>query len=127
MNKLGRFVKTVLVYFIGNVLSKLVSFFLLPLYTSYIPPEPYGTYDFIITFLNLFAPILFFQVWDGMFRRSFDFENTSDKYKIINNAFSVCMLGGVLYFILFKTPTLAFPAGEEICDYATPLLSKSWI
>ena len=108
MNKLGRFIKTVLVYFIGNVLSKLVSFFLLPLYTSYIPPEPYGTYDFIITFLNLFAPILFFQVWDGMFRRSFDFENTSDKYKIINNAFSVCMLGGALYFILFSATQLFF-------------------
>lgn len=108
MTKLRRFIQTAIVYFLGNVLSKLVSFFLLPLYTNYLPPNAYGTYDFIITFLNLFAPILFFQVWDGMFRRSFDFKQKEDKYKIINNAFLVCLIGGFFYFAIFSFSQIFF-------------------
>ena len=50
MNKLKRFLSTTLVYFIGTVLSKLVSFLLLPLYTGKIPPTEYGSYDYYLGF-----------------------------------------------------------------------------
>lgn len=106
MNKTARFLKTVGVYFAGNVLSKLVTFFLLPLYTSRLSPDQYGSYDVILTVLNLFAPLLFFQVWDGMFRRCFDFDKTQDKYKIISNAFFTCLLGASLYTVVFSTVQL---------------------
>lgn len=101
MNKLTRFFKTSAIYFAGNVLSKLVVFILLPLYTVYIQPEQYGEYDLVLTFINLVAPVAFFQIWDGMFRFSFDSEKTGDKYKIINNAIVVVSVGFVLYGAIF--------------------------
>lgn len=102
MNKLKRFMSTTLVYFVGNVLSKLVVFFLLPLYTSRISPEQYGYYDLVLAFINLFAPIFFLQIWDGMFRVSFDYGNNADKYKVISNAYVVALLGTFVYSILFS-------------------------
>ncbi len=101
MGKLKRFLSTSAVYFIGSVLSKLVVFFLLPLYTSKISPDQYGIYDLVIAFINLFAPIIFIQIWDGMFRASFDCTEISDKYKIISNSLVVCFVGAVVYFLGF--------------------------
>lgn len=101
MNKVKRFLNTTLVYFIGTVLSKLVSFILLPIYTNKIPPTEYGSYDLVLTLLNLIAPIAFFQIWDGMFRRSFDFEDEQQKYDVITNAHIVSGFGAVVYLISF--------------------------
>lgn len=101
MNKLKRFVSTTVVYFTGNVLSKLIVFFLMPLYTSKIIPEQYGAYDLVLAFINLMAPIVFLQIWDGMFRISFDYKDDAGKYKIINNALVICGIGMMAYTIIF--------------------------
>ena len=102
MNKVKRFLNTTLVYFVGTVLSKLVSFILLPIYTNKIPPNEYGSYDLVLTLLNLIAPIAFFQIWDGMFRRSFDFEDEQEKYDVITNAHIISSFGAVVYLVLFS-------------------------
>lgn len=101
MNKIKRFLSTTMVYLIGNVLSKLVVFFLLPLYTSRINPEQYGIYDLVMAFITLLAPIAFFQIWDGMFRIAFDYDDEESKYKVISNAVFVSGIGIILYVILF--------------------------
>lgn len=101
MNKFSKFIKVAITYFIGNVLSKLLAFLLIPLYTSYISTETYGTYDLIVSLMSLIVPILFFQIWDGLFRFIYDFEKEKDKYKILNNGLSVCFISIVLYEILF--------------------------
>lgn len=101
MGKLKRFLSTTAVYLAGSVLSKLVSFFLLPLYTSKISPDQYGVYDLVITVISLAAPVAFVQIWDGMFRVSFDYSKEKDKYKIISNAFAVFTAGAVFYAVGF--------------------------
>ncbi len=101
MNKMKRFFSTTMVYLIGSVLSKLVVFFLLPLYTSRIATEQYGVYDLVLAFVMLFAPIAFFQIWDGMFRLGFDYEKTEDKYKVINNAMLISGCGVIVYTLIF--------------------------
>ena len=97
MNKSIRFLQTAAIYFLGNILSKLVSFFLLPLYTNYIDPAQYGTYDLVITILNIVYPIAFFQIWDSMFRFAFDYHQEKDKYNVINNAIFVSLFGTIVY------------------------------
>ena len=57
---LKRFFQTSIIYFIGGVMSKIVSFLLLPLYTSYLSPAQFGQYDLAYTFINLIVPIVFF-------------------------------------------------------------------
>lgn len=99
--KIKKFFNNVLVFFTGNVLSKLVALFLLPLYTSRLIPEQYGTYDLVVSIVYLIAPLAFVQIWDGMFRFSFDHNDNSGKYKTINNTLIVLIIGSVSYSVLF--------------------------
>lgn len=101
MNKIQRFFETAGIYFVGNILSKLVSFFLLPLYTTRINPAQYGNYDLVISLINLVAPIAFFQIWDGMFRFAFEVKKSKDKYQIINDTMIVFGCGLLPYILLF--------------------------
>lgn len=102
MKKISRFLKTAFIYFSGNMLSKMVAFFLLPLYTSRLLPEQYGTYDLVLSLINLVAPIAFFQIWDGMFRFAFDYKEEKEKYGIISNSL-VTYFGGIgIYILLFS-------------------------
>ena len=101
MDKVKRFLKTLLVFFTGNVLSKLVSLFLLPLYTGKLSPEQYGSFDIVQTIINLIAPIAFLQIWDGMFRYAFDYTERKDKFAVISNAMVVSFGGIAVYLALF--------------------------
>lgn len=108
MNKIRRFFRTAGIYFVGNILSKLVSFFLLPLYTTKINPAQYGNYDLVISLINLVAPIAFFQIWDGMFRFAFEVKKNKDKYQIINDAMIVFGFGLIPYILLFSGAYIYF-------------------
>lgn len=108
MSKMKRFIETAGVYLIGNVLSKLIGFFLLPLYTSALSPDQFGTYDLVVSVIILFVPVVFFQIWDGMFRAAFDQQKSTDKYSVISNSFAVWVLGVLLYSMVFWTGFNAF-------------------
>ena len=101
MKKIKQFIKTAFIYFLGSVLAKLVSFFLLPLYTSYIAPNQYGTYDLLLSLINLICPLAFFQIWDGMFRYAFDYDEKEEKYSVINHAVISFLIGVPIFIILF--------------------------
>lgn len=100
MDKIKNYAKTAVIYFIGNVFSKLVALFLLPLYTNRLEPYVMGEYDYAVTLLNFAAPICFFQIWDAMFRFSFDYENENQKRKVVSNSFIVCVWGIVVFSLL---------------------------
>lgn len=86
---------------VGNVLSKLVAIFLLPIYTVYLSPSEYGTYDLVISILNLVTPIAFVQIWDGMYRFVFDCKNDAEKYDIVSNSLVVCFAGCLVFSALY--------------------------
>ena len=77
----------------------MVSFFLLPLYTSRIEPRSYGVYGLVITILNVAVPIVFFSIWDSVFRFSFDYEDDNGKYQVLNNGFAIMLSGAVVFCI----------------------------
>lgn len=101
LNKLKQFIGTSSIYFLGSVLSKVIIFLLLPIYTSKISPNEFGTYDLIVTMISFLAPIAFFQIWDGMYRFSFDKKNNDDKFIYISNSIVVLIIGVFLYSIFF--------------------------
>ncbi|MCD8235237.1 MAG: flippase [Prevotellaceae bacterium] len=63
---------------IGNFSTKLLSFFLVPLYTSILTTADYGSYDLVSTTISLLIPILTLNIADGTLRYSID-RNTSKK------------------------------------------------
>lgn len=101
MDRAVGFIKTAGIYFLGNILTKMISFLLLPLYTNRIAPNRFGEYDLNIALISFFIPVIFLQVWDGMFRFAFDKNNKQNKYNVITNSFFVFLFGVVVYFLIY--------------------------
>lgn len=102
MSKIEKFIKTSSIYFFGNVFNKVISFFLLPLYTNRIVPESYGNYNLIQSLINLIIPIIFFQIWDAVFRFSFNYKSDDEKYVITSNGLFVMLIGLIIYSIFYS-------------------------
>lgn len=101
MSRVRQFFQTAFTYFAGNIFSKLVTFFMIPLYTNQLPPSEYGDYDFVVTIITFFISVAFFQIWDGMFRFSFDCRDKEERYRILCDAVYIYIAGIFVYFLLF--------------------------
>lgn len=99
-NKFIRFISTAFTFFMGNVLSKLVAFILIPIYTGYLSPEQFGNYDLVITIVSLIVPLIYAQIWDGVFRFAFDNSSKEKKQKVISNGFIIMFISSILYIFL---------------------------
>ena len=120
MEKSIKFLKNAGIYFFGNVLTKILAFLLIPLYTNLIDSSNYGYYDLVVSILTLIIPIVFFQIWDGMFRFIYDYKDVKKKYSIITNGLIVSFVSIFIYlfgilivyqFVEIRNPILVFLYG----------------
>jgi O-antigen/teichoic acid export membrane protein len=86
------FVKNTIIYAIGNLLSKCLSFVLLPFYTAYFTTTDYGYFDLITTTVALVIPLVTFDICDGMYRFLLDVDSDEDRHKIITNTLIILIL-----------------------------------
>lgn len=104
-----KFIRSIAAYFLGNVLSKLIVFLLLPLYTAYIRPDDYGYYDLTVTYVSLFSSILFLDIWSGILRFMFDSDQREEKLKTIYSSLLVYGASLALYIVLFSVLNAVMP------------------
>ena len=83
---------------IGNFSTKLLSFFLVPLYTSILTTADYGSYDLVSTTVNLLIPILTLNIADGTLRYSID--NDTPKQDVFTISFQHCIAGFLAALVL---------------------------
>lgn len=101
MSSTQKFFKSSMVYFMGNVLTKIISFFLLPLYTTRISTEEYGYFNTSTNYLDILVAILCMEIWSVIMRFMFDYDDRRGKEKAITNGltiFSVSVLGYCMIF-----------------------------
>lgn len=92
MDKAKRFGRTLGIYFLGNILTKAVSFFMLPLYTAYIEKSVMGYFDLANSYLEIAVPLLAVTIWGGIIRFVFDYDEFEEKRKVIYNGFNVMII-----------------------------------
>lgn len=90
--------KTTGIYFVGNFASKLLIFFLLPLYTARLSTADYGIVDLLTSLLPLIGPVFTLQATESVFRFLFDKKAEEDKKICVSSALSM-MVGGILIFL----------------------------
>lgn len=83
-----------IIYAIGNLGTKFLSFLIVPLYTHYIMPADLGDYDLMTTTINLIAPFISFQITDAAYRWMVSDENYINP--CINQIYRVLMLNSIL-------------------------------
>ena len=75
MEKQGKYkylAKNIGLLTLSNFATKLLSFFLVPLYTSILTTADYGTYDLFNTTVGVLLPILTLNVQEGVIRFAMD-------------------------------------------------------
>lgn len=99
MNKEKRLIKNTLIYAIGNMGSKLLTFLLIPLYTEYLSSGEYGTFDLIVNTVTLLMPLVTFQLSEGIYRYILTENDNKKIEKYISNGILV-VIGNVIVFTI---------------------------
>ncbi len=72
MGKYRYLLKNVGLMAIGQFGSRILSFLLVPLYTSILSAADYGTFDLYSTIVQLLVPVLTLNIYDAMLRFALD-------------------------------------------------------
>lgn len=108
-NKKNELLKNTILIFLGKVSTQFLSFFLLPLYTSYLTSGEYGYIDLIITYISLFVPLVTLQQEMAVFRFLIDNRNNEKMVKkIISNSLLIIFKIIMIFIPLFLLVILYF-------------------
>ena len=81
MTKESKLLKNTAIIAIGNLFTKCISFFMIPLYTSLMTTQQYGIVDLISTYTSLLIIVLTLQLEQGIFRFLIDVRDSYEKQK----------------------------------------------
>lgn len=105
MSKTKELIKNTGIIAIGKFSTKVVSFFLLPLYTALLSTSEYGEFDFLVIVAQFLTPFITLLMDEGMFRFLIDADNDQKKKEVISQAiiyitFSISIFSLIVYAIL---------------------------
>ena len=102
MDRNSRLFKTTIIYFIGTFGSKLLIFFLLPLYSNYLTTEQYGNLSLVTNIVPLIGPIFTLQITETIFRFLCTAKEEEKSHYISNATFLLFV--GIMLFIITYIP-----------------------
>lgn len=100
MKETNRLLRNTGIIAIGNLSTKAISFFLLPLYTAILSTHEYGVIDYIITLSMFCVPCISFLMDEAIFRFLIDCKNKEEKSIIISNSFILVFIGIILFLVI---------------------------
>lgn len=104
MSDLKRFIKSSGIYFLGSILSKLIAFFMLPIYTKYLSPAEFGEYDLNLVYMQFFTSFFFLDIYIGIMKFLLDSnlkETENYKEKVLFSGFFIFFISTLVYFLFF--------------------------
>lgn len=93
-NKYKELLSNTLIFAIGSFGARLISFFLVPLYTNILTTKQYGTTDLITTIANLAVPIFSLVIQDAVLR--FGLSGKHNVGVVCKNSFFILILGSLI-------------------------------
>ena len=100
MSKKKELAKNTIIIFAGKVSTQLISFLLLPLYTSYLVTEEYGFVDLITTYVTLIVPIITLELEMSVFRYLVDARKDKEETKkVFSNNFLILLVSLLIFAI----------------------------
>lgn len=110
MNGYKYLIKNIGLLTLSNFATKLLSFFLVPLYTNILTTTEYGTYDLFNTTIGVLLPILTLNIQEAVLRFSMDKHH--EKAPLVTVAFkyfvfsNICIVIGLIINNIFKMSLL---------------------
>ena len=100
MNENTRLIKNTGIIAIGNLGTKIISFLLLPLYTTLLSTAEYGTFDYIISIATFCVPFVSVLMDESIFRFLIDCKSNDSKKKVISTSMLIVFLGMISFAIV---------------------------
>jgi len=104
MNSYKKLVNNSIIFGVGRLGSRIVSFLLVPLYTYYLSTGEYGTVDLTMTTVNLLIPIVSVSAYEAVLR--FTMDENEEPQIILSNSMTIALVGFVV--ALFFYPILNY-------------------
>ncbi|MDE0582101.1 oligosaccharide flippase family protein [Planococcus sp. A6] len=94
------FLRNSILYTVGSMLTPLIGFIMLPIYTNYLTPSEYGTLSTITTLVGMFQVFLLLSLHGAVTRFYFEYvENSKEQREY---------LGAIYLFVIIFSTTLSF-------------------
>ncbi|MCH1982937.1 oligosaccharide flippase family protein [Ruminococcus sp. OA3] len=123
MSREKELVKNTGILAIGKLSAKLFTFLLLPLYTSVLLPEDYGTIDVLQTVISLSLYIVTLQVDAAIFRYLIEYRNVEKKQiEYLSSGMLVYLAGSVVFTIAIVILNIFWPIPHVIL-----LIAAYWV
>lgn len=97
MNPLKKLFKQTFIYGLATVLPRVLSFLLVPLYTSVMNPETYGEISVIFSWFAIFNVVLAYGMETAFFRF---FNKYSDKENVISTSLISLLISSLMFFVI---------------------------
>lgn len=91
MNRQEKLIKNTAILLVGMIGTKLINYFMLPLYTSWLSVEEYGIIDLFSVFISVAVPIVTLQIDQAIFRFLIDNVDKANKERTISSGLLVLM------------------------------------
>lgn len=114
MDEAKRLVKNTGIIAVGGMATKLVQFFLLPLYTSVLSTAEYGTVDYINTIAVFLVPVVSLLMDEALFRYLIDCRGDGERTRVITCACAAMLLGCVGFSLLALIVWAIFKPGNLV-------------
>ena len=99
-------IKNTIIFTLGSFGSKIISFFLVPLYTYVLTASEYGVVDLVVTVGTVAIPILTLNISEAVMR--FALDKDADKEKITQIGTGILLIGILVGLLIFPVYTISF-------------------
>ncbi|MBL1056153.1 oligosaccharide flippase family protein [Ligilactobacillus agilis] len=113
MKKYSYLLKNLGLLTLSSFASRILSFILVPLYTSILSTEQYGVYDMFNTTIMLLIPILTIDIVDAVLRFSLDKDKNQHEVFAAGNKMIVISIVIVILFLMINKVLNIFPIVNE--------------
>lgn len=123
MNIYKKLINNSLIFAVGNLGSKLIVIFLVPLYTYYLTTSEFGLVDLLTATISLLLPIFTLSVSDAVLR--FVMDKNYDKQAVLINSLVVILIGFILLITVYPILIIIIPFDDYILYFYVLMLSQS--
>ena len=89
--------KNTIIIAIGKFSTQVISYLLLPLYTTILTTSEYGTYDLLVTICIFVIPLITIMMEESMFRFLIDEEEDVGKQKVMSTACLYALISTLIW------------------------------
>ncbi len=104
-----QFLKSVGIYAIGNIGSKLITFLMIPLYTFFVDSAEFGYYDLCLTTVLLLSSFASLQLRDGAFRFLVDCKTDKDRTEVVSATIRLLSRSLSVFLVLAAITSFVYP------------------